>query len=108
MLSTEAIIEGMLKENTGIAMMDSGGEGGRAWQRNQKRDFKKEPESTFEVDLNQGYVTIQKSTYHFLTEFFESTRESERLTQDLLKFADEPENEDMGWLEVMHSYFERR
>jgi hypothetical protein len=40
-------ITAMLKENTGIHMLDSGGYGGRHWQRNQKRDFEKETDSSF-------------------------------------------------------------
>ena len=102
------IIQNMLRENTGTHFLDSGGEGGRAWQRNQGRDFEKEPGSTLEIDFDRGDVIISKSTYHYLTEFFEATPESERLTHDLLKFADEPENKDCGWLQAMEMYFERR
>ena len=36
----------MMTENTGVAMMDSGGKNGRAWQQNQGRDFSKEPDAT--------------------------------------------------------------
>ena len=106
MASAEVIIATMLRENTGIAMMDSGGDGGRAWQRNQKRDFKKEAASTLEVDVSRKDLTISMSTYYYLTEFWESTPESERLQKEFLKFVDLPENERSGWLELMESFFD--
>jgi len=59
----EQTIYEMLKENTGIALCDSGGDGGRMWQRNQAKklsDFKKEPSVKWEGD----YYTI--SVYHHL------------------------------------------
>ena len=45
----------MLTENTGIAMMDSGGENGRAWQRNQGK--------TVEDFLNKESVTVDPIYY---------------------------------------------
>jgi hypothetical protein len=60
---TMEVIAGMLKECTGIAMMDSGGENGRHWQRNQGRDFESEP--TVTVSARWGLeVTI--NLYHWL------------------------------------------
>ena len=61
-------LQAMFKENTGIAMMDSGGENGRAWQRNQTRDFEKEPEYrvTLEQYGEQVEVNIRVSLYHHL------------------------------------------
>ena len=106
MASTEAIISAMLKENTGIDMLDSGGEGGRAWQRNQGRDFAKEPGSVLEVLFGNGEIIIQKSTYHYLTEFFEVTPESERLTNEFREFADYEKNKELGWLELMEMFFD--
>ena len=55
----------MLTENTGIAMMDSGGSNNRAWQQNQGKtlqDFKNEAEVTHEFDY--GYTI---SLFHYLT-----------------------------------------
>lgn len=48
--STKKIIRGMLKENTGTHMLDSGGDNGRMWQRNQDKDFDKEPYSTLRAE----------------------------------------------------------
>ena len=46
----------MLTENTGVEMMDSGFENGRAWQRNREiEDFRKRP--AIELDL---YIEPQK------------------------------------------------
>lgn len=59
----EKIIYEMLVENTGIAMMDSGGSNGRMWQRNQGKtleDFQSEPEFKKEDDY---YIV---SLYHYL------------------------------------------
>lgn len=107
MADAKNVIAGMLKENTGIHMLDSGFEGGRNWQRNQTRNFEKEPASTLSVHFGRGEIIIQKSTYHYLTEFFETTQESERLNRKLREFADLPENEDLAWLQIMEEFFEQ-
>jgi hypothetical protein len=108
MADAKTIIAGMLKEDTGKHFLDSGFDNGRQWQRNQLREFENEPESVFEVDVSRGYVTIQKSTYHFLNTFFEATAESEKLNREMLAFADLPENSEMAWMEVMVEFFEQR
>jgi len=60
-MKKQTIIE-MLKENTGIHMLDSGGDDGRHWQHNQDRDFESEPEITYDTDNAQDsselYPTI--------------------------------------------------
>lgn len=80
----------MLTENTGIAMLDSGGESGRKWQRNQgktTKDFENEPQITFEIeyqtrlnkdtnryenDLSQAVtskdINYTVSAFHYLSE----------------------------------------
>jgi hypothetical protein len=68
--STANLLAKMLKENTGIAIMDSGGNDGRAWQRNQAVDFEKQPR--IEVYYRDGileYVTV--NLYHYLNEVLE-------------------------------------
>lgn len=65
-MSLEKLIFGMLTENTGIALMDSGGENGRAWQRNAGKslaDFQNAPVATLE---DEAHVSV--STFHYLTE----------------------------------------
>jgi hypothetical protein len=56
----EILINGMLVENTGIAMMDSGGDHNRAWQRNQGKtlaDFEAEPQVTYNIDKDVCTLT---------------------------------------------------
>lgn len=64
----------MLLENTGRHPMDSGGDNGRRWQRNQFRDFESEEPISFEVNINyneDGSVKYRDiiptiSLYHWL------------------------------------------
>ena len=77
-ISAEQIIYEMLIENTGIAMMDSGGENGRMWQRNQNKtleDFKREPYATFEEqggNEKDGWdISPTISVFHNLSEQLE-------------------------------------
>ena len=64
MTKTEKIIESMLKENTGTAMCDSGGDDGRHWQKNQGHDFKKD--RLFTLYLTDSEFSPCFSLYHFL------------------------------------------
>lgn len=64
----EQVIFEMLTEGTGTHMLDSGGEYGRNWQRNQKRtieDFRNEPEAV--LILEPDYPEAEISVFHFLT-----------------------------------------
>ena len=63
---TESVLHDMLKENTGCAMMDSGGDDGRHWQRNAKiKDFRELPAYSYEVS---DYLEISASLFHYLNE----------------------------------------
>jgi len=104
--AADKIVSMMLKENTGTHMLDSGGEGGRAWQQNQKRDFLKEAASTLEVDVSQKDLIISMSTFFYVTEFWETTTESERLQREFLKFAELPENDNDGWMSLMKKFYD--
>lgn len=92
----------MLTENTGVAMMDSGGDDGRMWQRNQGKDFEKENEIS--VDTSFDDVTVSLSTFHYLTSFLEMTDESEALQNDFNEFADLAEHEDTNWFSLMEDF----
>lgn len=64
--SVEETLVEMLKENTGIALCDSGGDGGRMWQRNSKktlRSFENAPTVTWDYEYGGGYTI---SVYHYL------------------------------------------
>lgn len=71
MNTTEKRIIKMLKENTGIALCDSGMDDGRHWQRNQKRDFKAEPA----VQYDKYGACL--STFHYLKDRIAVTPSSE-------------------------------
>ena len=105
-VAADKIVSDMLKENTGTHFLDSGGEGGRAWQQNQKRDFLKEAASTLEVDVSQKDLIISTSTFFYVTEFWETTTESERLQREFLKFAELPENDNDGWMSLMKKFYD--
>ena len=56
--STEQVIYEMLTESTGTNFLDSGGDNGRFWQRNQLRtleDFKKD--ELVEIDKKYNEIT---------------------------------------------------
>lgn len=63
----ETIIEQMT-ENTGKHALDSGGENGRLWQRNQGKDLEAEPEYTVETDTDNEETIVMVSTFHYLNE----------------------------------------
>ena len=82
-MKTETVIYKMLTENTGKHFLDSGGEYGRHWQRNQKKslnDFKKEKYISYDAD---GYAT--KSLFHHLDESIEYLPEETKMLNDWIK-----------------------
>ena len=67
---TQIIIHKMLKESTGIDMMDSGGDNGRSWQKNQKVfDFRLQDDINYNVESD--YVYASNNIFHFLTSALE-------------------------------------
>ena len=82
-------VAGMLKEDTGMHMMDSGGESGRAWQQNQGRDFANEPQVTAEVSGDE--VTFSRSTFDFLSSNLAVSPSSEKLNSQFRAFLKTPE-----------------
>ncbi len=68
--ATKRKLIAMLTENTGIAMLDSGGKCGRHWQRNQFRDFEAEPTASLSVWGTSGEFRpdVTFNVYHFLSE----------------------------------------
>ena len=69
----------MLTENTGTHMLDSGGDKGRMWQRNQEKDFEAEEEVTIEYHDGK-YSSLTVSTYHYLKQVLECDEISDRIT----------------------------
>ena len=70
MSKVQKLVYGMLTENTGKHMCDSGFAEGRGWQKNQKKtieDFRNEDEETYEFDYERGDVYRTVSVVHYLT-----------------------------------------
>lgn len=70
-MKAEELIIGMLKENTGRHLLDSGGAYGRHWERNQAVDFAEKPEVTVDTDwLKAGdQITVTIDLYHYLVNY---------------------------------------
>ena len=100
---TKKIIAGMLKENTGIAMMDSGGKDGRHWQRNQARIF--DSESSYTLSISHYGIEYTKNIYHFLTENLEYNA---RLTNNFASFCRNNKYTDKydSWFECLNKWFQ--
>jgi hypothetical protein len=94
---TEEAVYEMLIENTGRHLLDSGGENGRSWQRNQSKsieDFRNEPRTIFDTKYYDATVSL----FHHLTE---KLTYSPEYTED---FNDWAGQRDDSWLELMEEY----
>ncbi len=80
----------MMTENTGCSILDSGGFHGRNWERNRHRDFKTEPACY--VEVWDDSVIVYYDTFHYLTNFLDVTKKSERYNREFYENADKPEN----------------
>lgn len=68
----DKLLYGMFTQDSGIVMIDSGGEDGRLWQRNRHRDLRKRPYGGFEISAYTRRIEYPwLSTYHFLKENLE-------------------------------------
>ena len=82
--TTEQVIYEMLTESTGTNFLDSGGDNGRFWQRNQLRtleDFKKDEL----VEIDKKYDEITLNIFPFLNEFLEYDQDENEHFNDYLK-----------------------
>jgi len=95
---TEAVILEMLLENTGKSMLDSGGDHGRAWQRNQASGAEAITEAPA-VTFDYGSPVL--SVYHFLTEHLEYAP----MLDAAYSVWDETHPDD-GWLETVDSFLD--
>jgi len=85
----EYILE-QLTENTGTHFLDSGGENGRAWQRNKGKDLEAEPEYIIETGDNETIVMF--STFHYLNERLETDEFTEMVNGII-------EENDLHWVQ---------
>lgn len=101
MITLEEKIYAILTTGTGRHMLDSGGEGGRHWQRNQLKSidlFQEEPRAVMD---EWGGVTI--SLFHHLVDALKVTRLSEALDEELYAFSKEREG---SYLEDIEAFIE--
>lgn len=94
-------IASMLKENTGTHMLDSGFGNGRHWQRNQQRDFEKEPRAT--VSFKYDYLDLTFNVYHWLKEYLDFDAKEQR-RYDAFVAAREEEGQRTSYMEDMLDY----
>lgn len=109
MNDTEKVLIKMLKENTGTHFLDSGNVYGWNWQRNQVRQFKKEPSAKLGVDAyarngeEHVYLNPTISVFHFLSEAVEY---SSKIDREFQFFARRPEFKDEGWFAIAKAFAE--
>ena len=94
--SVEIQVVDMLLENTGQHFMDSGGDKGRQWQRNQDKIFQDEPRVDYEVW--NGDISDTVSAYHYLTEILDTDEYSYEVNQYLRSDKDE-EGDACHWID---------
>lgn len=63
MTETQTLVLSMLLENTGTAMLDSGGDNGRMWQRNALKDLPKEPPVSIDMGLDNLYTLTKDGAF---------------------------------------------
>lgn len=98
--TTAGIIAGMLTENTGRHMLDSGSAYGRAWERNAGMtvaDFEARPAVTYDAE----YDAIELDLFHYLNERVTYAPE---LTESWAKFDAERPN--TSWNETMNEWLD--
>ena len=97
---TESVLHDMLKENTGCAMMDSGGDDGRSWQKNGAiKDFRDllpinyEYETWTHKDGTEGHwFTITRLLFHHLNDHLTYDREETKKLEKWIKKNDKYTN----------------
>ena len=103
-VTIEAKINEMLKENTGVSFLDSGDAYGRHWQKNQNRDFKREP-ACF-VKVYKDYVEITYNIYHYLVNHLDVSEKSEKIQRQFESFCNRKEYEDKSWPTCMEGFLD--
>jgi hypothetical protein len=107
---TELALVGMLRENTGCHILDSGGAYGRSWQRNQARAFWNEPATSLSFraytrkDETTGEIEVTHDVYHWLRERLDYAPLMDRYWR---LFCAKEENRDKHWLELIEDFAKR-
>ena len=102
--STAECLQGMLTENTGRHMLDSGGAYGRRWEQNQGVDFAKMPSGRIQY-YGPGEWWPAVSLYHFLVERLDYDGERDA---DFQAFARAGDMEDATWAECLRVWIWQR
>ncbi len=102
-LTTEEVLDRMLKENTGRSILDSGDAYGRSWERNQGREFENEPEVTLSFEFD--YIDVTLNLYHWLKSRLDYDPKTQR---DFEHFASSEKFADAHWLNCMRAFTEDR
>jgi len=109
MSDTKQIIFSMLTENTGTHMLDSGGDNGRHWQRNQDltvETLDKAEAATFDsFELKYGRISVTANLYHFLADRLTFDEEK---TADLEAFGKSEDHANEPWLASMEAWLDAR
>lgn len=92
------LIAEMMLENTGTHFLDSGGACGRAWQRNQERDF--ECERATSLTFRWDYIEVTHNIYHWLKERIEPDDEMQALFDEMVDESDPDEY----WMSLMERF----
>jgi len=102
---TQSVLHDMMTENTGIAMMDSGGSYGRAWQQNRRiSDFRLKNEITIEEPWNKGdRPTIGRDLFNFLDS---QLIYDAKMTAKFKRFCNSKENKDESYYGLMEPFAE--
>lgn len=109
---TQSIIHDMMTENTGIAMMDSGGDYGRAWQQNRMiQDFRNLPAIKTEIFgyYRRGELpSISKNLFHFLVDNLEYSANMTKKYKQFAKLAKYNDSYDMEIIEDFANRYQTR
>lgn len=111
-MTTEEMVARMLRENTGRHFLDSGGDSGRHWQRNQNVDFEKRPEARVEFstwgvkgDKPKADILVTVDVYHWLNHALTYDKDADARFQRWASLF--KENREEGWLQLMEKYAEQ-
>lgn len=100
MNKTDEILQSMLKENTGRSFLDSGDHYGRHYEKNQKKDFCKEPYGY--LYFGDDYMSYTKSVYHHLRETLEYSEEMNQRFLDYIESKDP--DADWNWFKCVRKF----
>lgn len=100
-MDTKEVIASMLKENTGRHFLDSGDYYGRHWERNQERDFDKEPPVLLKFRPEYNEIEFTINLYHFLCEKLEYDEDMQARYD---AWVEENSDDNTGYLQDMTGF----